>query len=617
MNLIKFLFAFFIATFTYMHALELKDEIAPKELLPHAKIYIDKSRTLTLNEILEGKVVFEKNDKTLLGYGFSPDFDVWVEFTLTNTLDKPIHKILEYKNPLTTYLQFFDPSNSYKVYEDGLFTINKQRKSINPIFTIDLEPNETKTYYLKASSYITTLIIKLTLWDFVEFYEKEIKHQAILALFFGAMSILGLYNLFIFFFTKDNSYFYYFLYIFGLIVHHVIYIGIGSIYLLNQTWIIYSISYASLISSFPIFALALFTKSFLHMKQYPLLNKILNIFMVLLPLSVVLFVTTDAYNKYRNILVVLMLSYLLFVTIYATFKKNRQAYFILLGWCAIFAAIFLMLLSSTGIFNIYEYFPYLIETSLVFEAMIFSIALADRIKQLQIDRELAQQTLIKQQENETSKLSAQVEEKTNNLRVALVEKELLLKELNHRVKNNMQMIVSLIRLQNDDIADEKLKDVLTTIQNRISTMRHLHELLYKQNQISYVNTFDYFELLIEDIKESYYDENIHIEIDIQAELEIEQAIYCGIILNELVTNSFKYAFVNQKGSIKISLSKQDRRYTLSIQDNGIGYNKDNTIDSLGLTLVNTLAKEQLKGSIEIDSSCGVHVKIDWQDNGKN
>lgn len=598
-------------------SVEINQTVASLELLSSSKIYIDHTRALHIDDILEGKVHFEENKEKLLGYGFSPNFDVWIAFTLHNNSEKSIEKILEYNNPITTYLTFFDPDKHYKMQKDGLFTINPERKSINPIFTLHVKAGETKTYYLKASSYITTLIVKLTLWDTQAFYEKEIQHQLILALFFGAMAILGLYNLFIFFFTRDNSYFFYFLYIFGVLVHHAIYIGIGTIYLLNQAWIMLSIHYASLIASFPIFALALFTKSFLQTKCYPRLHSLINVFLILLPLSVVIFTSTDSFNRYRNLLVVIVLAYLLFVTIYAALKKNRQAYFILVGWCAIFLAILFMLLSSTGIFNIYLHFPYFIEASLVFEAMIFSIALADRIKQLQSDRETAQQQLIFQQKNEKERLTLQVEEKTDHLKVALDEKEILLKELNHRVKNNMQMIVSLIRLQNDDLEDERLKDVLTTIQNRISTMKHLHELLYKQNQISYVNTFDYFDLLLEDIQDSYSNGEVLIDVCIEAQLKIEEAIYCGIILNELVTNSFKYAFVDGKGHIWIHLEKQKDSYILSVKDDGIGYNTQTSYDSLGLTLVNTLAKDQLKGTITINAINGVNVIITWHDNEKN
>lgn len=617
MRFIYFCLFFLFFTHNFAYSIELKQDSAFLDLLPHSQIHIDRTRTLTIHDVLENNITFDANKEKLLGYGFSPNFDVWVTFTLSNPSATTIHKIVEYNNPITTHLMFFDPDSGYQSQKDGLFSINSERKSINPTFLITLKPNETKTYYLKASSHITTLIIKLTLWETQAFYEHEIKHQLILALFFGAMSILALYNLFIFFFTKDNSYLFYFLYIFGVVVHHAIYIGMGTIYLLNQEWIIRSIQCASLIASFPIFVLALFTRNFLHTKQYPRIHRLITLSLILLPLSVLLFITTDSFNQYRNLLAVLVLAYLLFVTIYAALKKNRQAYFILIGWCAIFLAILCMLLSSTGIFNIYLYFPYFIEAALVFEAMIFSVALADRIKQLQRDREIAQQRLILQQANEKERLTQQVEEKTSDLQVALDEKEVLLKELNHRVKNNMQMIVSLIRLQNDDIEDEKLKNVLMTIQNRISTMKHLHELLYKQNHISYVNTFDYFELLVEDIQESYCNDAISIHLNIETELRIEEAIYCGIILNELVTNSFKYAFADKKGTVLVHLMKKEDINCFSISDDGIGYDALKSSHSLGLTLVNTLAKDQLKGTISIDATDGVKVLITWNGNGKN
>lgn len=582
------------------------------DLLPHSKIFIDTSRSLTLADVQTKDIAFQENSKNLLSYGFSPPFDVWIQFTLFNDSSAPLDKIMEYHNPITTHLQFFDPAKRNEVQNEGLFSIDASRRTINPIFFVKLEPYETKTYYLKASSYITTLIIKLNLWDIDHFYKSEIKHQLILALFFGAMLVLAFYNLFIYFFTRDISYFFYFLYISGVIVHHAIYIGLGTIYVLNQQWIIYSIQYASLIASFPIFALGLFTKSFLNTRQYPKLNTLLNIFLIILPLSVVVFVSTDYFNKYRNILAVLFLAYLLFMTIYATIKKNRQAYFILLGWSAIFIAILFMLLSSTGVFSIYQYFPYFIETALVFEAIVFSIALANRIKQLQIDKESVHRQLLHQQENEKYRLTLQVAEKTYDLKVALDEKELLLKELNHRVKNNMQMIISLIRLQSDDLEDERLQDVLTTIQNRINSMRHLHELLYKQNQVTYINTREYFNLLLEDIKESYSNEYICITMNIEAELKIDQAIYCGIILNELVTNSFKYAFEkNHQGTIHIHLSRHEATYRLSISDNGKGFEKQHIGHSLGLILVNTLAKKQLKGTIHTKVHHGVKTTIEW------
>ena len=167
---------------------------------------------------------------------------------------------MEYGNPLSTQVSFFDVSKGTVLY-DGLSNININRKSINPTFSINLAPNESKTYYIKASSHITTLIVKLKIWDQKSFYNHELEHQAILFLFFGAMAILAIYNLFIYIFSRDVSYLWYVIYILGVIIHHLMYVGISYVYILNENWILVIIQYSSFIVDFPIITLALFLRS--------------------------------------------------------------------------------------------------------------------------------------------------------------------------------------------------------------------------------------------------------------------------------------------------------------------------------------------------------------------
>ena len=95
---------------------------------------------------------------------------------------------------------------------------------------------------------------------------------------------------------------------------------------------------------------------------------------------------------------------------------------------------------------------------------------------------------------------------------------------------------------------------------------------------------------------------------------MQQAIYCGLILNELISNSFKYAFITKEGNINISLSKNKEQYKLEVSDDGIGYDKNISWTSLGIVLVNTLAVSQLKGTININSKNGVYVEITWNEN---
>jgi two-component sensor histidine kinase len=382
----------------------------------------------------------------------------------------------------------------------------------------------------------------------------------------------------------------------------------ANVYLVDHNVIPYLVEFAAVIVAFPIFALGIFTKTFLGIAQYPKLNFVLNIFLILIPLSLLVFISTDMFNKFRNIFSIVLIIYLIYLTIYTAIKKNRQSYFILLGWVIIASAGILMYLSSAGIFNIYLYYPYVVETSFVIEAIIFSIALADRIKQLQKEKEDVNLQLISQQNSEKQRLEEKVKEKTSDLKKALDEKGLLLKELNHRVKNNMQTIVSLIRLQADEIDDVKINEVFLTIQNRINAMGHLHEMLYKQDNTTYIDAREYFSILIDELKESY-ENNIGIFFDIKANLKMEEAIYCGLILNELVTNSFKYAFPDNEGTIYVSLEEEQGKFRFCIEDDGIGYAKETPSNSLGLILVDTLVKKQLKGEIFTNTKDGVKVMI--------
>ena len=426
------------------------------------------------------------------------------------------------------------------------------------------------------------------------------------------MIVLAIYNSFIYFFTKDESYLFYVLYIVGITMHHLMYVGIANIYILDKESLHIIVQYASFLVMFPAVSLALFTKYFLNIPQYVRLNKIMNLFLYINAISLIFFSISDFGNNYRNLLPVILLIYLFLITIYATYKRNRQAYFILFGWMIFVSMGTLMYLSSIGILNIPNHFPYIIEASLVIEIIIFSIALSDKINSLQAEKNDANQELIVQKKTENERLEIQVQEKTKDLNTSLDEKTLLLQEVNHRVKNNMQMIVSLIRLQSNDISDTKMKNIFLTTQNRLNAMSQLHELLYQKDDVSYVNAYEYFTTLIEGLEETYTDD-ITIKYAIDADLQTEQAISSGIILNELVTNSLKYAFKNDDGVICISLSKEDDEYTLIVKDNGIGYCPDEIAKSFGLILVDTLVSSKLRGKIINNTKDGVETIIIWRE----
>ena len=578
-------------------------------LLKNSYIYKDETNTETI-ETIKDKEFIPINQTKSLSFGYSPDFTLWIKFTLINNSDEVKEKIIEYENGLTTDLKFY---NGTLMEEEGLFNIKSNRKTINPNFIIKLKPNEIKTYYLQISTSITTLIVNLSIHDTINYYEEELKHQNILMIFFSSMIILALYNMFVYFFTRVRSYLYYVFYIFTICLHQFFYLGFANIYIQEMYFMKIAIENAAIIVALPALFLALFTSSFINTKEkFPKIHRYLKIYLILFPIIILIIVLREEHGWLRNIFSVTLLVSLFFITIYSVIKKNRQGYFLLFGWIVFFLSGMMMFLSSLGVYNFYDVLPYFIEIFLVFEAVIFSVALSDRIRELQKEKDNAQNSLMKQQKTETIRLEKMVDDKTIALQSTLVEKEILLKELNHRVKNNMQTVISLIRLQRDKVKDKKIEEMLITIQNRINAMNQLHNLLYVQNQdLSSISPTEYFESIVSEIQQSTYSEDIFVHFNIQAKVSIEQAVYCGLIVNELVTNCIKHAFLINKGEIEISYFNKNNKNILIVRDNGIGIS-NNTNDSLGILLIKSLVEMNLNGILKIENNNGTLVQIEWE-----
>lgn len=203
----------------------------------------------------------------------------------------------------------------------------------------------------------------------------------------------------------------------------------------------------------------------------------------------------------------------------------------------------------------------------------------------------------------------------NALKSSIKEKEVLIREIHHRVKNNMQIISSLLNLQKQYVHDEEASSVLLESQNRVKSMAMIHEKLYKTQNFSEINFGDYIKSLVDDLFSSYgsYSGRIKKEMIFdEIMLGLETAIPCGLIISELVTNTLKYAFPNQmEGEFRIEMYEIDGLYHLIISDNGVGIppniNFDKT-ETLGLVLVDSLVN-QLEGTVELERNGGTKFKI--------
>jgi PAS domain S-box-containing protein len=199
---------------------------------------------------------------------------------------------------------------------------------------------------------------------------------------------------------------------------------------------------------------------------------------------------------------------------------------------------------------------------------------------------------------------------------SLLEKEMLLKEIHHRVKNNLQVISSLLYVQSKFIKDPQTMNIFLECQNQVKSIALIHEKLYHTSNLSRIDFDKYLKTLIPHLFKTFGTKPDKITLKIKANnifLSADTAIPCGLIINELVTNSLKYAFpAYRKGIINIELIyHNDNKMTLIVKDNGIGLPKNfdiNSTDTLGLQLVTTLVK-QLDGTIEVNSSGGTEYII--------
>lgn len=206
--------------------------------------------------------------------------------------------------------------------------------------------------------------------------------------------------------------------------------------------------------------------------------------------------------------------------------------------------------------------------------------------------------------------------KANSQLTDLVEeKNVLLKEVHHRVKNNLQIISSLLRLDSR-FKEDNSESVLESTENRINSMALIHEKIYQSSDLAHVNIKEYVESEVNYLFTLYHVTNIRVVYDLEnIELDMNQSIPLGLIINEMIINIIKYAFPNKiEGIVNINLKLKDDQIIFQLKDNGVGLPSDfdiNNSNSLGLTVINGLVK-QLEGEINLIQTKGTGYEIKFK-----
>ncbi len=235
------------------------------------------------------------------------------------------------------------------------------------------------------------------------------------------------------------------------------------------------------------------------------------------------------------------------------------------------------------------------------------------------DRDAALQNARDQLEMRADELQRELAERKivdEQVKASLKEKEVLLKEIHHRVKNNLQIISSLLDLQSGSIRDKQALEIFKDSRNRIKSMALIHEKLYQSRNLSKIDVAEYIQNLIAAVRSSYVNNSGCITIRTNIEnifLNIDTAIPCGLIINELVSNALKYAFpAGGEGNIDVAIqSNNGDAFTMTVHDNGVGLPEEVNIantETLGLQLVNMLAAQH-NAEVEIHRNGGTTFKI--------
>jgi len=514
---------------------------------------------------------------------------VWVHFILENSSTKEIKKIVVLNSPSLENIALYRGDSDDVIY-NGI-TQNKVQSTLYYFYHITLPAKSSYDYYLKVSSLHTSFFFNITIQEYQQFRDNDLKKQAPRILMLGILLGLMLYVVLLSFYSGDKSYAYYGFYLFCIIGYQTTFLGLSKIYLPH--WLVL-MDMKLLISKLGLmlFSSILFSITFLKIPTYGWIFKLYMFFMVIS--IIMIFILKSLFITL--IIGVLFIFFNFSVSIFVYGKGQKQARLFIVGFGVVSVAYLMIISDSFGFTSFLDVVPNILMWATIIEVLSLTLAFADRYKILQELKE-------KDDKEREEIIQHEVIEKTAELKRVLTNKEVLIEEVHHRVKNNLQIILSMIRLQRDSMHEELIKDKLINLENRINAISKTYSMLIVEDRLAQIDMDEYIEALLIDIKSSMFSNtlDIHFHTHIEIDLPLGKAVYIGIIINELVTNAYKYAFPDGKGDIYIELYQEDSGNILILYDSGEGFVLNKNRNSLGLKILETLITEQLHGTLKVES----------------
>lgn len=591
---------------------------------------------MSLGSVLENSIQkkFHPLNGRSAGFGLSKS-DFWIKLSVENPQKYPLKRLLKFDYPLLDEVIFYRKnSQGYyvpKISGDSVAVSQHEKKDENIIFSLTMQPKTKEILYFHIRS-SSSMDLQLYAMDEEEYYNEEITKTALLGIFYGGAAIMILYNFFLFLAIREKSYFYYVIFQIVNILTLLALSGVAFRYLwpsipeINNTVIPFLIVASH--------ALAIvFTRYFLDTKSLlPKLDKVLLWILFFAVVSLFFTAILDYHNGIILSVVVLFTTTfsLVSVGLIAYFRFHiRASKFYLIAWVFLIVGATLTGMKNIGLLPINFLTIWATQIGVFFELLLLSFGLADRINVIRMEKDRLQEeatlkakalaTVLQQSKAE---LEREVKERTAELYVAnqelqqnIVAKEALLKEVHHRVKNNLQVIISMMWLQRKRTSDEAVYTLIDDSTARLQSMAVIHEMLYQSDDISVVNLQEYLQSLVNLCQRNTFGEGIEIVSSFQPiQINMDTAVTVGLICNEVLSNVFKHAFkIYETGNkLIVRCEQHGNRITLRIKDNGIGFdgfalNKKN----IGIMLIQTLAEKLPEAEIIYKKWHGTYFRLEF------
>ncbi|MDF1875131.1 hypothetical protein JHD48_05240 [Sulfurimonas sp. SAG-AH-194-I05] len=557
----------------------------------------DEDSNLTIGQVQKIPFTKEINNRFTLGH-FQPT--LWIKFTLENRTnqDKTLYITFDeaFFEKVTLY---YKNKNTYVQKKNGLQTSMQKRDVYNhhAHFKVTLKKDESQLYYMQLKSHFATFggVAIHSEKHYKINFQKEVMYYL---LYFGAIGALSLYNLFLYFSLRKKEYLFYV----GYSVSFALWIGLYSgiilyfipVSLYHNLYFVTPLAMAFFI---------LFSSELLNIeKHFPKTSLFMSFNVIaLLILSILVNFSVNPWYFIINIIANYIFIIYFILSFILSLQHNSIAKYYIFALTFLLATLSIMSGIMNGLIANFTDIKYFILIGSFIELILFSSLVSFRITRIQKEYESNLKTEIE--------LQTQHAHETNvKLLKSLQEREWLLKEVYHRVKNNFQIIISILWIEN--VADNNKNEKFTqSITNRLTAMSSVHEMLYSSKNLDKIFLDAYLEKIMLSISQSFtdYKTSIHTNIE-KIATDMDTAITLGLIINELIANSMKHAFLDSSNAIiTLDIKKSSTIVTLLYTDNGQGFEEEQK-KGLGHTLLNDFVSKLKNSSLTVTQN-GIHNQI--------